>query len=178
MMMKNNDFLEAFIKLGNDEVVSNDILKKIESFVCAMYGMKSEQDVNVARFNMFTKLYCPKKKNVIKKIKSTDPCCLPPCKDVLQQKIKRANYVASLWINSMNPGPIRFSATNNGWELSKTGKIEIVWFKGPQNPIDLCLDSNDKIIYGDDQDDEDYGYNVSSDEDVDFEGNDDSYIHA
>ena len=104
LMLKNAQHTEAFSELGKNENVESKVSAVLEEFVCDLYGVHNETNVNNARFIIFKTLYSPQKvESPMNKIKSSDPACLPPCKDVLQQKIRRTNYVAHVWRNARNP---------------------------------------------------------------------------
>ena len=92
LMVKHQKFIEAFGQLGESVALPADILKSLEEFVCAMYGSSNIDEVNIARFHIFSKLYAPKDPHQpLDKIKSSDPCCIPPCRPVILEKVKRSN---------------------------------------------------------------------------------------
>ena len=95
LMVKNEQFLSTFALLGASENVDSKVSATIEEYVCCMYGLKNLADVNEACLHLFRTSYAPKRpENPMDKIASADPCCLPPCKPVLVQILKRTNYVA------------------------------------------------------------------------------------
>ena len=47
-------------KLGDENLVSGDIMKDIESFVCALYGYPKEANVDNVRYIMFQQKHAPK----------------------------------------------------------------------------------------------------------------------
>jgi len=180
-MIKNAEYISAFTKLGSNESVEPQVSATLEQFVCCMYGVHKVTDMNDTRFAIFKKSYAPRyEDNPIEKIKSTDPCCLPPCKDVLQQKIKRANYVAHLWKNARNSNPIQFQAHDHGWKLVDTNKLEIVWFEGSQSPSNLCTELAEDASFAYNEEDDDDGetmiYSVSADEEDENEEDWVSYL--
>ena len=70
IMKSSENFISALNQLGSSEV---------EGYVCEMYGRRNFNDVNEARLHLFRKMYAPKKdSDPLHKIKSSDPCCLPP----------------------------------------------------------------------------------------------------
>ena len=98
LMVKNERFLSTFAVHGASEKVDSKVSATIEEYICCMYGLKNLADVNEARLHLFKTLYAPKRpEHPMDKIKSADPCCLPPCKPVLVQKLKCTNYVANIW---------------------------------------------------------------------------------
>ena len=139
----------------------------IEEYVCAMHGVRNVTDVNEARYHLFRKLYAATKPDQpLEKIKSSDPCCLAPCKTVLEQKLRRTNYVARIWRNARLAQPVEFgpeSPDGHGWRVVND-KLQFVWFEGPQNPPNVSFDSLDEDD-GDSEDDDDIqGRDISSDE--------------
>jgi hypothetical protein len=92
-----------------------DLADTLEEFACAMYGKSKLQDINDARYAIFSKLYAPRDiNNPLQTIKSSDPSCVPPCKAVLRQKIERVNYIAMLWRNAIVATPIDLEPENHG----------------------------------------------------------------
>ena len=50
----------------------------VEEYVCYVYGVCSLSSVSDARLQLFRKLYAPEQgSDLLKKIKASDPCCLP-----------------------------------------------------------------------------------------------------
>ena len=113
---------------------------------------------------LFRKLYAPTKPDQpLEKIKSSHPCCLSPCKTVLEQKLRRTNYVARIWRNARLAQPVEFGPDGHGWRVVND-KLQFVWFEGPQNPPTVSFDSLDEDD-GDSEDDDDIqGRDISSDE--------------
>ena len=84
LMESNKKYTEAFAQLGSSEKINPEVVTILEEFVCSMYGMKNERDVNDARTHLFKKLDEPGDLDKpLEKIKSAVPCCLSPCEDVL-----------------------------------------------------------------------------------------------
>ena len=122
LMVRHQKFIETFGQLRESVVLPADILKSLEEFVCAMYGSSNIDEVNIARCHIS---------------KSSDPCCIPPCKPVLLEKVKRSNYVANLWKQAAMPRPTDIEPAGHGWKLVQNNTLEIVWFEGSQNPMDI-----------------------------------------
>lgn len=167
LMLKNEQFLSAFAQLGASEKVDSTVAATIEEYVCCMYGLKNIADVNEARLHIFKTMYAPKRQDhPMDKIKSADPCCLPPCKPVLVQKLKRTNYVANIWRNSNLAQPAPRPPKGHGWAID-LGKncLKFVWFEGPQSPNNIDLGPlGDANLADNDEDDELLVYSASSDE--------------
>lgn len=168
-MESNTVYTRAFTQLGSSERIDPEVVTILEEYVCTMYGIKNERDVNEARTYLFKKLYGPGDSDKpLEKLKSADPCCLPPCKDVLVQKIKRTNYVAHMWMNAQHSDPVKFCPDGNGWRV-KDQKIEFVWFEGKQSPSKIFAESGKTLNDLNDEDSDDENgrleYSLSSDED-------------
>ena len=73
--------------LGEGEVQTT--FKANKKFTCAIYGRKKFTSFHKARVDIFLKKYKPNKNdNVLKgNIRKIDGDCLPPCFQVLQNKI-------------------------------------------------------------------------------------------
>ena len=127
LMESNKKYTEAFAQLGSSEKINQEVVTILEEFVCSMYGMKNERDVNDARTCTFKKLYGPGDLDKpLEKIKSADPCCLPPCKDVLVQKIKRTHYITHVWKNTQHSDPVRFCSEGTGRRVQDQQTLELV----------------------------------------------------
>ena len=169
-MVKNERFLSTFALLGASEKVDSKVSATIEEYVCCMYGLKNLADVNEARLHLFKTLYAPKRpENPMDKIKSADPCCLPPCKPVLVQKLNCTNYVANIWRNANPAEPAPRPPNGYGWDIVE-GKncLKFVWFEGPQSPNNIDLGPlSDENQADSDEDDELLVNSTSSDEEED-----------
>ena len=95
-VLENNPmFIEAFSQIGEHIDLPQNLVEELQAFVCAIYGRPILKSVNEARFVVFQQSFAPKGgSEPLAKIKGTDPSHLPPCYNVLLQKISRANYVA------------------------------------------------------------------------------------
>ena len=79
---------EVFGEMGINQIVTEEQMKNIETFVCKMYGHKKESSIDYVRSEMFLKKYKPMKDSGIiscaKKMEGSYP---PPCFSVLTQKV-------------------------------------------------------------------------------------------
>ena len=70
-------------------------------------------------------------------IKSCDAFIIALCKDVLEQKFLRCNYVAYMWKHAHIQDPLPdTSPTMHGWQESEGLYIPVL-FKGSQVPLNL-----------------------------------------
>ena len=93
LLQKQEAFCEAFAQLGEKDSVNEDVVLSLEAFVCTMYGKTKMKNVDEVRHAMFQQHYAPKNdKDPLQKIKGINPSSMPPCHQVLMNKIKRANY--------------------------------------------------------------------------------------
>ena len=156
ILQTSTEFQNAFSKLGSNEELAQEILNTLESFVCTLYGKSKIESVNIARYALFRQNSAPSSHcHPLVKLKHSDPSLLPPCKSVLTEKIKWANYVSSLWKNAHAATPVQWKAEDSGWEL-KNGHYVIKWFIGDQLPqeiynvgrnIDSPEDSDEESTY-------------------------------
>ena len=66
-----------------------------------MYGQKKLTASNDARFQIFCNKYKKKNDNQsVTEVKTFDSSCIPPCRKVLVEKIKRAKFVGRKWVTS------------------------------------------------------------------------------
>lgn len=171
--MKENDlYVTAFGKLGEINEIS-EITPTLEKFTCEIYGYEHADKINEVRYKMFLKQNKPTQINPFDKIKNTDPSILPPCQNVLINKIKRCNFVCKIWNNTSDPNPLReMKPEDHGWEL-KEDKYCPKWNPVYHLPTSLLavedtayaqdIPENEDVNQEDDDDDSD-----ENDEDFQF----------
>ena len=117
LIRKNQHFREAFMKLGQECVVRDEMFETIQAFTCSMYCSNTNvKEVNILRYDLF----CSKKGDV-------SSGQIPPCKDALKQHTQRANYQSAIWRRSLQNFPEIPSPTEgHGWIMVK-GNLEIYW---------------------------------------------------
>ena len=165
LMCKSPTYAKILAKLGEEPAVTEQLQRDIEQFVCALYGYPDQTNVNTVRHVMFQEKYAPKEgDDPLNKIKGLNPSAMPPCQRSLLNKIKRANFVASMWKKACTSCPITYSPVENGWCLTG-GKYQLNWYDGaqvPQNLSDVLEDhtleeqeDNDNIVASDSDDNSD-----------------------
>ncbi len=165
IMKKNPRFTEAIKHLGDSDVLDPDVTAVVEEYVCAVYGVRNLGSVNEARLHLFNKMYAPKRESYpLDKIKTTDPCCMPPCQRVLHQKLLRTNFVAYLWRNAREAQPVMFGPEGHGWKVDGK-RLAIAWFIGSSVPDKLTVEETDLAVEEDESEDE--SDHSSDEEDID-----------
>ena len=76
--------------LGESLQLNDSLVAAIEQFVCHIYCMPGEVDINEARYN----IRCSAEK-------TPDPNQLPPTTGELPQHIKHSNYQSYIWYNAL-----------------------------------------------------------------------------
>ena len=152
-MQKYEEFEVCFTKLGSEPSLSEDLFESLEEYAALLYGVKSKW-INEAHWKIFEK---NKRHNKI-----IDLSLLPLCKSVFRLHNKRANAVAYLWQNAFNL-KIEFpSLTETGW--TTTGDIEWIEEAFPAEVEELITRDEDN-----DENEDDYGSNVKSSDDEDYD---------
>ena len=83
--------------MSYEEVVNDEQCADAQKLVCPMYGQKKLSYVAEARLEMFK----PKiGKTPISCAKKMTGCSLPPCSTGILLKLRRTNYVGSVWLNA------------------------------------------------------------------------------
>lgn len=123
IMMASEEFLEAFIQLGSEWSVSDDLVRVLEKFICHLYGQVGCTSVDNCRYNWL-------------RLGNQSDSTLPPNKDSLLQHILRANYQAAIHRRSLQsligaPTPLL-----HGWRM-ENGNLTVHWMT--QNPIPNIL---------------------------------------
>ena len=143
---KREDLQMALASLGTESEDCDETMKKIEEYVCLMYGRKKCVTVNEARLEIFLQKYKTCKK--LSAVKKLDAGMLPPCLKVLRQKVKRTRLVARRWNSStLQHQPIEVPE-ENGWILEDE-KYKIKWFEGEESPdmLDVVKEDCEGNLY-------------------------------
>ena len=115
-MMKTQEYVEMFASFGIGTDIDDSLVQLLNRFVCHMYSWKDNDSVNDVRYRMYCqsggKISCEK---------------LPPCEDVLQLHILRANYQAFIWRQSLASQQQESDPLENGWCLDEDGCFDIKW---------------------------------------------------
>ena len=113
--------MDVLAKLGESTEVSPDAMCDLETFVCALYGMPKLHKVDDARYAAFQQKFSPTKhSDPFDKIKGINPSSVPPCHSVLLNKIRRTNYMATLWKKAGVHKPCVLKSENHGWTLNES----------------------------------------------------------
>ena len=94
---------ELLVDLGNGEL-DDDKIKSAEQFMCRIYGIFEEGDVDKARVILFTG--------------SRSMQALPPTSNALRFHIQRAHHQASVWRQAHCTHPNVPEPTMHGWTLT------------------------------------------------------------
>ena len=157
IMTMKNKFLDAFASLG-ENALTVDIMVVIEEFICWMYGYRKQSEINEVIRMVFEEKSKPKaNQRPLDCIKAKHPTKFPPCKNVLEQQIKRAWYIAKLYKSACEAYlAFEYTPIDFGWKLSECSEcLDIKWFEGPQVPIeidqidgsDVADDANSFFVY-------------------------------
>ena len=126
LMEKNGALLRILLNL----VIpwgSLDLAAKLEVFVCLKQMLTS---TNKTRYMLFQQHFAPLiSSEPLSKIKGTEPSNMPPCQVVLHEKIKRANFMASVWKRAATAEPQLWHPSDHGWNMGN-GQYCIKWFHG------------------------------------------------
>ena len=99
----------------------------------------------------------------LENIKGIEPSMLPPCQDVLNQKMKRCNFVSYMWKHAHLKDPMKdIQAKDHGYQ-EENGTISIKWYVGSHMPSNLAGTIEvDNIENTHDDDDESFDEEVDS----------------
>ena len=182
LIMKSPQYTHAMSQLGNQDDISSDVMLTIEAFVCALYGYPKDKDVDKVRNNMFRLKYAPQQEHdPLLKITGMNPSIImPPCHNMLANKVKRANFVSAMWKKACTPQPVIVSPVDNGWILQDDTYI-VKWYDGDQVPRALSNaivhdtfgeehvgDDDDVAVSSNDDDDDDGDHDDDDGEDDEF----------
>ncbi|XP_066595439.1 uncharacterized protein [Prorops nasuta] len=172
ILKKNENYIKAFIDVGDPSCNEEAVFQVLEDFVCNMYGLTSKKNlmtVNNARFQLFLKNFKIKNVNEAftkKNLKNFDASSLPPCKSELQQHLLRCKYITNIWQNANKRNPCDLDPLEFGWiDANDSTRYEFQWFEGEQLPKIV----KDVIIDKDDSEAEEVEAEYDSDESCDPE---------
>lgn len=147
LLEKNDGAQEVLSRIGNWHEISDADIQVIESFVCSIYGKKTFMSVDEARLDMFLNKYKPKGNNdsLVDHMKKMDASSLPPCSNVLLEKMKRTSYVTSLWQSCVLADAPLDDPLSFGW-LMHGERYQLKWFEGDVAPkiVDVVKDELDE----------------------------------
>ena len=109
-------------------MVSTTLFRDIEKYVCRLYGQLSTDDVNLARFNLFS---------IGQYAEDTMPCT----KDVILLHTKRASYQCHVWKSALQPVISPPSISEFGWEVNAE-QVNIRWMTMPAAPDGILENVN------------------------------------
>ena len=131
---ENDSFLDAFAALAAEQV-DEATCNVLEENTAKLYDAKKTMPLNEHRFMVFEKSFGPKKgKQLFSRLKGVDASSIPPCKNVVLQKIHRSNFVAMTWHVACNNAVPK--DPQQGWELVDNS-YQTVWFTGPRCPTEF-----------------------------------------
>ena len=149
LMEKSTLFVNAFTALGESPFLTSCYQDILEAFVCTLYGKHNMQRTADIRYALFRIKYAPTSQDTpLARIKGADASVLPPCGPVLQQKIKRANYVTYIWKHASEQFILELDPCNHGWSLVND-EFTVNWFDGLQIPSDIG-DAIDPVMFEED----------------------------
>ena len=137
-----------------------------EEFVCCLYGLSDHSNINEARAKKLFQMTgfdgkSKAKKETLRKVRKVNCCLLPPCRNVLENKLRRVNYVSQVWGRADERKPTEFiSPENYGWRITDRRYVPS-WYDGPTLPAelqkkpDLSMEPTEDEVWSDDSDEDD-----------------------
>ena len=132
-MLKRNEFVSTFARLGTDVQPHPNDIEILEKFTCCLNGFSTVSKVNDARSKGFWEIFETKGKVV-------DLSLMPPCAANLHLHIARSAYVASIYRNADQLQLSIGSPADHGWDAAGNA----LWSKKiyPDNVAELLLNVN------------------------------------
>ncbi|GFS21420.1 DNA damage-inducible protein DIN7 [Elysia marginata] len=166
ILKKNPEFAPVFKELGSSVTVPDELLRKLEKFVCQRYVKPSYSSTNKLRHDLERQKYIVKGQNVLSSILGFDISLLPPCRAALKFHCLRANYQTLIWKQADIAQPDIPDPEDHGWKTDGNGVLSIHWCTDlvPQQLADILSESHTTR-----QQESDYGDDIESDVDSDAE---------
>lgn len=153
-MEKKPRYVVTFAQLGNSWEVSDETMKSLEAFTCAMYGNNRCSSVDELRLCKMKESCEDKPTNALRNV---DMSTLPPCKRCLIQHIRRVNYQVAIWQRAHEPHPtIPPPTENHGW-TEKDGMLEPLWIQGDVLPT-MLIDILEETIKTNEAEDDTFDF--------------------
>ena len=124
MLQSNSQLCDGIQRLGGTSNVSDDLFTVCKTFVCQLYGSKTNSS-NDCRYKLFS-------------VKGAQGDNLPPTQDALQIHVQRANYQAAVWVRALQAKPVVPSPCEYGWEIAND-QLTIKWMTRKPAPDDLLV---------------------------------------
>ena len=125
LMMANEDFQEMFAELGTTWHAPERLKKKLERFVCCLYGDGRDSDIDDVRYNFLYRDHRPQDS-------------LPPTKDSLDLHTERVNYERAIHKRSLRPSIQAPPPEEHGW-IRKDNQLVMNVMTLPAVPDELVL---------------------------------------
>lgn len=168
ILKKNITYQKTFAELAS---ATDNHYKNIYKFTAEMYGLKNCTNIDEARYSLFCRLTSPKKqRKLLDDIKHLDAAMLPPCKTVLDLKVKRCEYITKIWKHAGQCNPIgNLKPEDYGWVVSE-GHLVPQWNSQSYIPdaLEYAEDENPDELEGE-EDEEDMQQSSSDDSDIESE---------
>ena len=126
-LTKDQSVIDIFARLRTTEAVSRADRSKLEAFVCVLYGKETYSSVDKLMYNK-VRLNFKGRKSILSGSNGVDLSQMPPCDQVLQLHISRANFQTLVWRNSHVQLFYLPDPTENGRVVSPSGGLAIQWF--------------------------------------------------
>lgn len=167
ILIKNPEFASVFKELGSSTTVSDELLAKLEKFVCQLYGKPSYSSTNKLRHDLVRQKYIVKGQGVLSSIQGFDISLLPPCRAALKFHSLRANYQTLIWKQADIAEPDLPDPEDHGWKKDANGVLGIHWCSDfvPQQLADILSKSQTTRQQESDNDDDIIQSDVDSDAD-------------
>ena len=124
LLQSNSQLCDGIQRLGGTFNVSDDLITVCETFVCQLYGSKTNS-INDCRYELFS-------------VKGAQGDNLPPTQDALQMHVQRANYQAAVWVRALQAKPVLPSPCGYGWEIAND-QLTMKWMTRKPAPDDLLI---------------------------------------
>ena len=124
--MESEEYARAFSNLGNELDVPSSVKAVLKKFVCHLYGVENQDDVNLVHYLLF-------------KGGKFEEELLPPNADSLEQYVKGANFQCFIWRHATNAMMNAPTFSGHGWEIDDLGHMHVTWMTLPPAP-DSVLD--------------------------------------
>ena len=94
-LKKSPEYEEVISQHDNDWSLSENVMTKLEVFMCVVYGKLRIKDVTVICFMKINEI-CKGKEHEAS-LRNVDMTLLPPCRRTLEQHAVRVNYQVAIW---------------------------------------------------------------------------------
>lgn len=124
VLLQNPTFVEALARIGDTWDTPEEVKDDLDAFTCLLYGRHRFTSVDDVRYQLL-KERCGDE--LLNADHNVDLSTMPPCRQTLEEHIKRCNFQVAIWKRALEPIEDAPAASDgHGW-VDVDGVLEPLW---------------------------------------------------